>query len=175
MTIHDLGNRKILNDGTVICNQSALLDMLYSGMLIDNIICDSAKDESEWQEANKICDTTFPGPIFSENSIYKNVNWFDYWVTPIEYKNIDIDEWCHARCNSKLEHDRVSSELSKFKERNMYPIIKHLLYCVDVWRKNNIVWGVGRGSSVCSFVLHLTGINRINPLDYDLSIDEWLT
>ena len=36
-------------------------------------------------------------------------------------------------------------------------------YLVDTMRNNNIVWGVGRGSSVGSFVLYKIGINRINP------------
>ena len=41
-------------------------------------------------------------------------------------------------------------------------------------RKNNIVWGVGRGSSVASFVLFLIGVHKINSLYYDISIDEFL-
>jgi DNA polymerase III alpha subunit len=41
-------------------------------------------------------------------------------------------------------------------------------------RKNNILWGVGRGSSVASFVLYLIGIHRINSLFYNLPIEEFL-
>jgi DNA polymerase III alpha subunit len=56
----------------------------------------------------------------------------------------------------------------------MVSIMRHLIYCVDAWRQNGVVWGVGRGSSVCSFVLHLIGINRINPIEHGLDIGEWL-
>ena len=31
-------------------------------------------------------------------------------------------------------------------------------------RENNIVWGVGRGSPVASYVLFLIGVHRINSI-----------
>jgi len=61
-----------------------------------------------------------------------------------------------------------------FQERDMFVLLRYLKYLVDTMRENNIVWGVGRGSSVASFVLFLLGIHRINSLYYDLSIDEFL-
>jgi DNA polymerase III alpha subunit len=56
----------------------------------------------------------------------------------------------------------------------MFVLLQYLKYLVDTMRKNNIIWGVGRGSSVASYVLYLIGIHRINSLYYDLSIDEFL-
>jgi DNA polymerase III alpha subunit len=41
-------------------------------------------------------------------------------------------------------------------------------------RENKIVWGVGRGSSVASYVLYLIGIHKINSLKYNLDINEFL-
>jgi len=41
-------------------------------------------------------------------------------------------------------------------------------------RRNNIVWGLGRGSSTASYVLYLLGVHKINSLYYDLSIEEFL-
>jgi DNA polymerase III alpha subunit len=40
-------------------------------------------------------------------------------------------------------------------------------------RDNNIVWGVGRGSSVASYVLYLLGIHKIDSIKYNLSPDEF--
>jgi DNA polymerase III alpha subunit len=56
----------------------------------------------------------------------------------------------------------------------MFMLLCYMKYLVDTMRKHNIVWGVGRGSSVSSYVLYLIGIHRINSLTYDLSIDEFL-
>jgi DNA polymerase III alpha subunit len=47
-------------------------------------------------------------------------------------------------------------------------------YLVDTLRKNIIVWGVGRGSSVASYILYLIGVHRIDSLYYDLDIAEFL-
>ena len=41
-------------------------------------------------------------------------------------------------------------------------------------RKNSVLWGLGRGSSVASYVLYLLGVHRINSLYYDLDIKEFL-
>ena len=45
---------------------------------------------------------------------------------------------------------------------------------VDIMRKNNVVWGVGRGLSVASYVLYLIGVHKIDSLYYDLDIEEFL-
>jgi DNA polymerase III alpha subunit len=45
---------------------------------------------------------------------------------------------------------------------------------VETMRVNNIVWGVGRGSSVASYVLYLIGVHKIDSMYYDLDIEEFL-
>jgi DNA polymerase III alpha subunit len=104
---------------------------------------------------------------------------FDYqnqsqWQMPKEYYEIDIAKWVLDQCKNQEELQRAGDELLKFQDRNMFPLLQYLKYLVDTMRKNNIVWGVGRGSSVASFVLFLIGIHRINSLYYQLSIDEFL-
>lgn len=93
---------------------------------------------------------------------------------PEEYKNMDIAQYVLDQCKSDAELQRAGQELLLFQERNMFPLLQYLKYLVDTMRSNNIVWGVGRGSSVASFVLYLIGIHKINSLYYDLSIDEFL-
>lgn len=103
------------------------------------------------------------------DSLHQNV-----WFLPEEYNNIDIAKIVLDKCNTDEELQRAGQELILFQERNMFPLLKYLKYLVDTMRKNNIVWGVGRGSSVASFVLFLLEVHRINSLHYDLSIDEFL-
>ena len=104
---------------------------------------------------------------------------FDYnlqnnWLMPEEYKNFDIAKYVLDLCQNDEELQRVGEELILFQEREMFDLLRYLKYFVDTMRANNIVWGVGRGSSVASFVLFLIGIHKINALYYDLSIDEFL-
>jgi hypothetical protein len=96
------------------------------------------------------------------------------WYMPKEYLEMDIAKWVLDQCQNEAELQRAGEELILFQERNMFILLQYLKYLVDTMRANNIVWGVGRGSSVASFILFLIGIHRINSLYYDLSIDEFL-
>ena len=96
------------------------------------------------------------------------------WHMPEEYKNFDIAKFVLDQCKTEEELQRAGDELLKFHERGMFVLLQYLKYLVDTMRKNNIVWGVGRGSSVASYVLFLIGIHRINSLYYGLSVDEFL-
>jgi hypothetical protein len=114
---------------------------------------------------------------------YTSVNWsinqFDeinqsHWLMPKEYYELDIAQYILDQCSTDEELQRAGQELILFQDREMFVLLKYLKYLVDTMRKNNIVWGVGRGSSVASFILFLLGIHRINSLYYDLSIDEFI-
>lgn len=97
-----------------------------------------------------------------------------HWYIPEEYLKMDIAQWVLDQCKGEAELQRAGEELIKFQERDMFVLLKYLKYLVDTMRKHNIVWGVGRGSSVASFVLFLISVHKINSLEYDLSIDEFL-
>lgn len=96
------------------------------------------------------------------------------WFLPNEYKDFDIAKFVLDQCNGDAELQRAGAELLMFYEREMFPLLVYLKYLVDTLRKHDIVWGVGRGSSVASFVLFLLGVHKINSLYYDLNIDEFL-
>jgi DNA polymerase III alpha subunit len=96
------------------------------------------------------------------------------WNMPDEYKSLDIAQWLLDQCKTQEELQRVGKELLLYQERDLFPLLQQLKYTIDVWRENNIVWGVGRGSSVASYVLYLLGVHRINSVYYDLDIEEFL-
>lgn len=96
------------------------------------------------------------------------------WYMPEEYKNLDIAKWVLEQCKSEAELQRAGQELLLYQELDLFNLLRYLKYLVDTMRSNKIVWGVGRGSSVSSFVLYLIGIHKINSLYYDLSIEEFL-
>ena len=98
----------------------------------------------------------------------------DQWNMPQDYQQLDIAKWLLDRCATQQELQRVGQELLLYQERNLFPLLRQLKYLVDTWRANNVVWGVGRGSSVASYVLYLIGVHRINSIYYDLDIEEFL-
>lgn len=109
----------------------------------------------------------------------KSIEEFDeecrnHWFIPDEYKNLDIAKYVLDQCQNEEELQRAGKELLLYQERDMFILLQYLKYLVDTMRANNIVWGVGRGSSVASFVLYLIGVHKINSLYYDLPIEEFL-
>jgi len=96
------------------------------------------------------------------------------WYMPQQYKDMDIAKYVLDQCNNDAELQRVGEELLLFVQHDLMDLLKYLKYLVDLMRENNIVWGVGRGSSVASFVLFLIGIHKVNSMYYDLDPTEFL-
>ena len=93
---------------------------------------------------------------------------------PEEYKSIDLEDYLIPRCENNTEVERTQLELKEFESRGMLNVLRYMIYLVDFMRENDIVWGVGRGSSVASFVLYLIGIHRIHSIQYDLDFHEFM-
>jgi DNA polymerase III alpha subunit len=157
-----------------------LVDMIYSGH-VDKchvVLCNPSDDIEKFNAAMReqylpeltkyipldVDQKTFDGALQSE------------WFMPDEYKNKDIVWHVHnvKETYTQEERDRIEEELDAFRERGMFPLLRYMVYLVDYMRENNIVWGVGRGSSVASYVLYLIGVHRIDSIQFDLDWTEFL-
>lgn len=96
------------------------------------------------------------------------------WLMPPEYFELDIAEHVLSLCSTTEELQRCGQELLLYQERGLFDLLRYLKYLVDVMQQNNIVWGVGRGSSVSSYVLYLLKVHKINSMYYDLDVSEFL-
>jgi DNA polymerase III alpha subunit len=167
-----------------------LIDMIYSGHAdkVHVVLCDSSDDVDKFNTAMEeqgmnplqkyipldVDQKTFDGVCQSE------------WFMPDEYKALAIGEWLFAKVIEEKQNFgvdfiynspewvRVEEELEAFKERGMFDLLRYMIYLVDFMRENDIVWGVGRGSSVASYVLYLIGVHRINSIQYGLDWREFL-
>ena len=96
------------------------------------------------------------------------------WHMPTEYQQLDIAQWVLDQCKTDAELQRVGEELLLYVDRGLFPLLQYLKYLVDTMRANRVVWGIGRGSSVASYVLYLIGIHKIDSMFYSLDIKEFL-
>ena len=96
------------------------------------------------------------------------------WHMPDQYQNLDIAEYVLNLCKTDAELQRVGQELLLFQERNLFDLLRYLKYLVDTMIDHRVIWGVGRGSSVASYVLYLLGVHKINSLYYELDPKEFL-
>jgi DNA polymerase III alpha subunit len=98
----------------------------------------------------------------------------DRWLMPDHYKNLDIAEYVLSLCDSEAALQRVGEELLLYQARDLFDLLRYLKFLVDIMKSNSLIWGVGRGSSVASYVLYLLEIHRIDSLHYNLDIAEFL-
>ena len=167
--------------GQAYTNESELVDMLYQN---PKLVLDLFYVEDP-DTFNKAVESTYAdfGKLKQYLPLdYKEdvpVELFDHyqqsnWHIPAEYKTFDIAKHVLGLCKTEPELQRVGQELLLFQERNLFPLLCYLKYFVDTMRKNNVVWGLGRGSSTASYVLYLLGVHKIDSLYYDLPIEEFL-
>lgn len=98
----------------------------------------------------------------------------NHWLMPAEYCSIDIAQHVLDLCRTAEQLQRVGEELLLFQQQGLFDLLRYLRYLVAVMRDNQIIWGVGRGSSVASYVLYLLGVHRIDSMLYDLDPREFL-
>ena len=96
------------------------------------------------------------------------------WFMPREYRDTDIAQHVLDLCSTPEQLQRVGEELLLFQEHDLFDLLRYLRYLVDTMKANNVIWGVGRGSSVASYVLYLLGMHKIDSLHYDLDPKEFL-
>ena len=95
------------------------------------------------------------------------------WHMPEEYRTLDIAEYILKMCNSEDKLQRAGQELLLYQERGLFDLLRYLKYLVDVMKENHVIWGIGRGSSVASYVLHIIGVHKIDSIKYNLPINEF--
>ena len=127
-------------------------------------LCQSSADLSKYIDTVVAEYLDYPVP---KDSINPN-NWF----IPRAYQEMNIETFLLEN-SPKSNHPRIIQEIDLYKKHNMILMLKTMKYIVDTLRTNNVVWGVGRGSSVASYVLHIIGVHKIDSVKYNLPIEEF--
>ena len=96
------------------------------------------------------------------------------WHMPERYQKLDIAQHILDLCTTDAELQRCGQELLLYQERNLFDLLRFLKYLVDIMTANSVIWGVGRGSSVASYVLYKLGVHKIDSMFYELDVEEFL-
>lgn len=158
-----------------VFNEKDLFDALYKGYQFsvgDTLLVESRSQDIKNLESQLGFKFLEPyEPNFEITEYDKACQ--SYWFMPDEYQKMDIKGFLVNKC-PKNNYQRLIDELDAYEARNMLDLLRWLKYFVDVCSKENIVWGVGRGSSVASYVLYLIGIHSIDSVKYNLDWQEFL-
>jgi len=154
-----------MND--IIADTNTAIEVLYRDRSLTDIIV----SEELCEEYNKVAQLLELDPLHS------TIDSSTDFVIPDEYKQINVEQYILNLVpadSDPLVIARVEEELALFNAKNLYSLLQLMIYIVDAMRKENIVWGIGRGSSVASYCLYLLGVHQIDSIKYELDIHEFL-
>lgn len=165
--------------GQMIFNEDDLINLYLQGHdigMLNRLLVDSTVD---LETAAQILDNVPAFVRYDELAQQQTREQWDHrcqanWHMPEEYKQLDIAAHVLDLCRTDAELQRCGHELMLFQERDLFNLLRYLKYLVDVMRDNQLIWGVGRGSSVASYVLFKLGVHRIDSLFYELDPAEFL-
>lgn len=177
-----LKNRKLWFDGISTIPPESIVDFLLSGVKIKDISVDVITPEIE--QYNKLDNEKI--------EIKTNIDEFkNNWNIPDYFKTLDIYEFVMSLLNEELlrkkminnsimtdegkkRYDRVINELELFKKNNLNDLLRCIIFVINRFIDNNIIWGIGRGSSVASYVLYLIKVHDIDSVYFNLDINEFI-
>jgi len=166
--------------GQIIYSEDDGVNLLMQGQpatIINNLLMDAAVDLSSvaaiLEHVPSIIrydESAAQATTQEQFDLANQLNWF----MPEEYKNLDIAEHVLGLCASDAALQRVGEELLLYQARGLFNLLRYLKFLVDTMHQNRVIWGVGRGSAVASYVLYLLKVHRIDSLHYNLDIAEFL-
>ena len=164
--------------GQVVLDSNSLRELLLQGK---NISHTTVLIDSEIELYNKYQSHLLKNEVIftvpeSEDTDFEQYQYkrSEDWLFPKSYQDLNVKDWLLLKCQKQEEIDRVNEEYLLFEERELIMLLKFFIYLVDYMRANKFIWGVGRGSSVSSYILFLIGVHRVDSLKYGFDIKDYL-
>ena len=105
------------------------------------------------------------------------------YILPENYAKLDLDvyfqmKYDEACLNKNVNEqitmlDRIVAELEEVHRRGMDQFMRTIIYILDTFRQNNVVWGVGRGSSCACYLLFLVGLHAVDCVKMEVPMTEF--
>jgi len=170
-----LDDRTLCYDGDSIVEPDTLIELVLDGKPIGDVYV--SKITPDIEKYNNMLTKRIEVKTFEKELDFD-------WNIPEEYLSIDLDNYVIDKFNEQ-SYNTTNGEWEKRLARVMYELtyfnlpehlnfIRTLIYVNDEMEKNNIVKGVGRGSSVASYVLYLIGTHHIDSYKYGLEFHEFI-
>ena len=163
--------------GEPIVNCDDLIELVYQGYDVNKVKVNDDRVEKyntiieelalDWPSLQKLTDIDITVEDY-DRALQSD------WYMPDEYKQMNVEDHIRSLAKTTEEKTRVEEELVLYRKYNVLNVLKFLVYLIETMRDNNIVWGVGRGSSVSSYVLYLLGVHKVDSIKYGLDITDFL-
>ena len=176
-----LDNRILWYDGDSSYTVRALANAILSGNTEWNKLYVIDEDDFSVRRYNELSGNH----ILKEKSDLNIEDNIFNWNIPAKYKQMNIkkfifiklkNEFIEFNFSEKEEEERINRvlmELNLWEQNDKLDLLRVIIYIIDTFEHNNIVWGTGRGSSCCSYILYLLGLHDVDSVKYDLDITDF--
>lgn len=176
-----LSNRVLRYDGVSLISPEMVTQALLLGAGPTEIRVTG--DSWEIQQFNLNCDD---GDELKKNN--DEVKLDTSWSLPKEWASLTIDQVQHLIVDKATDliakakysevqvakaYTRIEQELKEIERRNMVDFLKTIMFVLETFKKNNICWGVGRGSSCASYILFILGLHVVDCIKFDVPMEEF--
>jgi len=172
-----LQDRTLWYDGDSTLKSDKVLQFVQLGNDTEGLFVDQLTDDIK--QFNKLVSTK------DQIKIKEQVRDLDTeWNIPQEYKDLDLVDYLidklYASEIDKFTIDfdnraqRIATELQLYKELNLENVLRTIIYIINTLDSKKVVWGVGRGSSVSSYILYLIDVHDVDSVLYELDVKDFL-
>lgn len=164
--------------GQAILSSDNLKELLLQGKNIShlNVVHDEDIELFQKYQSELLSDTIIfldaPEELLSFEDFHQKCA--GEWIFPVIYQQIDVKQWLLLKCKTQQEIDRVNEEYLLYEEHDLIMLLRLFIYLISYFREKEFVWGVGRGSSVSSYILFKIGVHRVDSIKYNLDIRDYL-
>ena len=173
----ELDDRILYYDGDTVVSPNRVLECIDLGLV--NFYVTEITPEIE--QFNRLTSTPIKTKTECRSLTFE-------WNIPAEYKTLNVEEYLEDKLDDAISKltgklagpivrarvHRMYDELELYEKLDLIPILRVIIYIINTLTEKNIVWGVGRGSSVSSYVLYLIGVHDVDSVKYKLDIFDFL-
>jgi len=176
----ELSDRVLRFDGVSLLQPEQLEEFLLRGLKPNQIrVCEVTSKVATFNEH-------VPAEERLSDALEEPISFSMAWKIPKEYLALDIEQHVlevFGERLSDLAYDdtqtetaiaRVALELREFKQRGLTNLLRTIIYVLDTFKSTDQVFGVGRGSSCASYILFLLGLHMVDPVRYDVPLEEFM-
>lgn len=172
--LYSLEDRIITDDGRVVAKPGLLLRELVRGRDVSEILTIRTEDSDRFVEL-----TGTRLNYWSDDGIVTGPDESAWnWTIPEPFISLDLFSYIkglhdNLKHNDTRYEERFVQEYEAMLASEMEPFFRAIIYIMDVLNRHRVVRGVGRGSACASYLLMLIGVHRIDPVVYEIPMDEF--
>lgn len=163
---------RLIADGYVVWEHNGIISLISEGKLNQLQDNNLFPDTILVQEYNKYSEVKLPTKV--DNLKYSERK--DNWFLGKEYQIFDLRTYFNLlNEDGEIGRKRIDEELKEYDSHNMNTFLRFCIKLGDFIKNHpDLLLGVGRGSSVSSYLLYLLKIHLVNPIKYDIPVSEFL-